>query len=165
MINSRVYVFQNLQDIATENTLVQKRSPVKVIDCQLKQVFDMRLMPTTKKDDPPNSPSGVRVNYAITEVNHRVFLYGGINAQNEVLECMDVFDAQTYKMHKVKYRLDYKPKGRQAAASIAVDKQTMLVIGGSFETGFCSLQPVPANDCVQIFDPDASTWRKLTVQD
>jgi hypothetical protein len=58
------------------------RSPVKVIDVKLQSVYDIKLMPTTKKDDPPNEPSTSRVHYAIAEINNRVFLYGGVNSEN-----------------------------------------------------------------------------------
>jgi len=39
-------------------------------------------------------------------MNNKVYLYGGLNAQNEVIESMEMFDACTYKMSVVKYRLD-----------------------------------------------------------
>ena len=45
-------------------------------------------------------------------MNNKVYLYGGLNDQNEVLENMEMFDAQTYKMSEVKYRLEVKAPGR-----------------------------------------------------
>ena len=50
-----------------------------VIDPKLKRVFNIRLLPTSKKDDPPNQPSTARINYTIVECNNRVFFYGGID--------------------------------------------------------------------------------------
>lgn len=44
---------------------------------------------------------------------------------------MELFDITTYQFNVVKIRGDYKPKGRQAHAAIAVDKFTMLVVGGT----------------------------------
>ena len=55
---------------------------VWVIDPALKRVFNMKLIPTTKKDDPPNHPSTSRINYAIAECNNRVYFYGGIDDKN-----------------------------------------------------------------------------------
>lgn len=45
-------------------------------------------------------------------MNNKIYLYGGISDQNEVLETMEVFDAQTYKMTEVKYRLEARAVGR-----------------------------------------------------
>jgi hypothetical protein len=52
---------------------------VWVLDPLLKRLFNLKLIPTTKKDDPPNQPSSARINYAICECNNRVFFYGGID--------------------------------------------------------------------------------------
>lgn len=82
---------------------------VWVVDPTLKRAFSIKLMPTTKKDDPPNRPSSARVNYSIAEVGNKVFFYGGIDEKNQVLSTMDVFDACTYKFSPVKYRGDFKP--------------------------------------------------------
>ena len=46
------------------------------------------------------------MNYSITHMQNKVYLYGGINDRNEVLENMEMFDAMTYKMSEVKYRLE-----------------------------------------------------------
>lgn len=81
---------------------------VWVIDPQLKRVFNIKLLPTTKKDDPPNKPSSARIQYAMAEVGNKVFFYGGIDDKNTVLGTMDVFDACTYRFAPVKYRGDVK---------------------------------------------------------
>ncbi len=75
----------------------------------MKHVFNIQLLPTSKKDDPPNHPSSCRLNYAIAEANNKVFFYGGVDDKNTVLGSMDVFDACTYKFSPVKYRGDFKP--------------------------------------------------------
>ena len=109
-------------------------------------MFNVRLLPTTKKDDPPNHPSSARLNYALAECGNRCYLYGGTDSTNKVLETMDVFDARTYKFAPVKYRGDWVPKGRQGAAAIAMDKFTLVVVGGSYEPGFVEVEPVPPQD-------------------
>lgn len=91
-------------------------------------------------------------------MNNKIYLYGGISDQNEVLETMEVFDAQTYKMSEVKYRLDARAAGRQGHAAIAVDKFNMLVIGGTKEVNLLDPPQMPARELVYSFDLEASTW-------
>jgi hypothetical protein len=57
-------------------------------------------------------PSTVRVNYSISNWKQKMYLYGGVDDQNKVISTMDEFDATTYKFQLVKYRGDFKPKGR-----------------------------------------------------
>ena len=30
-------------------------------------------------------------------MNNKIYLYGGINEKSEILDCMEIFDAVTYK--------------------------------------------------------------------
>ena len=69
IINNRVYVFSNLQPTTT----------VQVIDPLERLIVDLKLIPTTKKDEPPNHPSVCRLNYAIAEVANKVYFYGGVD--------------------------------------------------------------------------------------
>ena len=85
---------------------------MQVVDPALKRVFSMKLLPTTKKDDPPNRPSCARINYALAECGGRILMYGGLNEKSEVLATMDSFDACIYRFAPVKYRGDFTPKGR-----------------------------------------------------
>ncbi len=55
---------------------------VWVIDPLLKRVFNIKLLATTKKDDPPNHPSTSRINYAIVESNNKIYFYGGVDHKN-----------------------------------------------------------------------------------
>lgn len=66
-------------------------------------------------------PSTTRINYSISNFKHKVYLYGGLNDKSKIIETMDEFDATTYKFTQVKYRLDFKPKGRQAHCSVVID--------------------------------------------
>lgn len=59
-----------------------------------------------------NKITSARINYSISHMNNRVYLYGGLGDSNEVLTTMEVFDACTYQMKEVKYRLDTKAMGR-----------------------------------------------------
>ena len=52
------------------------------------------------------------MNYSITHMNNKVYLYGGLSDSNEVLTTMEAFDAMTYQMKEVKYRLETKAMGR-----------------------------------------------------
>lgn len=75
------------------------------------------------------------MNYSIATMQNKVYLYGGLNDKNEILENMEMFDAMQYKMSEVKYRLEQRVAGRQGHAAIAIDKYNMFVIGGTTETG------------------------------
>ena len=115
-----------------------------------------------KKDDPPNQPSSARINYAITECNNKVYFYGGLDEKNQILGSMDVFDACTYKFSTMKYRGDgFKPKGRQGASAIALNKYTIVFIGGSYENSLIEQEPVPANESVLIFDTESTYWKEI----
>ena len=100
---------------------------MKVVDPTIKRLFNIELI---GEDNRPSESA--RVNYSICASNNRVFMYGGINEKSQVLGTMDCFDACTYKFSPVKYRGDYTPKGRQAHCAIALDKYTMLILGGTF---------------------------------
>lgn len=89
-------------------------------------------MPLIGKD---NKVTHSRINYSITHMNNKVYLYGGLNEENEVLSSMEMFDACTCKMSEVKYRLETRAAPRQGHAAIAVDKFNMIVIGGTKEVG------------------------------
>lgn len=80
-INKRWYVFRNLDSTQT--------SPIQVIDPVLRRVFNLKLIPTSKKDDPLNQPTSARINYSIAECGGRVLMYGGLNEKSEVLASMD----------------------------------------------------------------------------
>lgn len=58
------------------------------------------------------APSVSRINYSLSSWKHKVYLYGGLDSNNKILESMDEFDASLYKFTPVKYRLDFKPVGR-----------------------------------------------------
>ena len=91
-------------------------------------------------------------------MNNKVYLYGGLNDQNEVLENMEMFDAQTYKMSEVKYRLEVKAPGRQGHAAIAVSKFNMIVIGGTTDSTLIDPPPIDPRHQIYSFDMEASTW-------
>ena len=42
-------------------------------------------------------PSTPRINYSICSYKNKVFLYGGLDENNQVLSTMDTFDTLTYK--------------------------------------------------------------------
>lgn len=59
-----------------------------------------------------NKIKTVRINYSIAHMDNKVYFYGGLNDKSEILECMEMFDAATYKMSEVKYRLEARAPGR-----------------------------------------------------
>jgi hypothetical protein len=77
---------------------------------------------------------------------------------------MDCFDACTYKFSPIKYRGDYTPKakGRQAHCAVALDKFTMVILGGSFSDNLIDPTPVSPEDSVLSHDMEANTWRLLS---
>ena len=54
---------------------------------------------------------------------------------------MELFDATTYKVNAVTYRGDHTAMGRQGHASIALDRFSMFIIGGTTDT--CLVDPTP----------------------
>ncbi len=56
--------------------------------------------------------TSARINYSIATMENKVYLYGGLNDKNDVLDSMEMFDATTYKMAEVKYRLEARVPGR-----------------------------------------------------
>ena len=79
-------------------------SPLKIIDIKESKIFAI--------NSGEFKPSTIRVNYSISNYRHKVYFYGGLDENNKILETMDEFDGTTYKFSLVKYRGDYKPKGR-----------------------------------------------------
>jgi hypothetical protein len=59
-----------------------------------------------------NKLSSTRINYSVSNYKNKVYLYGGIDESNKMLESMDDFDATTYKFSAIKYRGDIIPKAR-----------------------------------------------------
>ena len=115
VINNRLYIFANLSPEAAGRK--EGGCVVKIVDFNLKRMFGVEMF----MSKPENRPSTVRVNYSIANYKHKVYLYGGLNVENEILSTIDDFDATTYKFSHVKIRGDIKPKGRQAHCAIAID--------------------------------------------
>lgn len=57
-------------------------------------------------------PSATRVNYSIANFKNKIYIYGGMDEDNKMLQSMDEFDAMTYKFQNLKYRGGFTPKGR-----------------------------------------------------
>ena len=114
------------------------------------------------KSKPENRPSTARVNYSLANFKNKLYIYGGLDLDNKVLETVEEFDVTTYKFTHVKIRGDYKPKGRQAHAAIALDLYTMLIIGGSYQTSLVDPQPISdETGTVMSYDMDASTFHPI----
>ena len=116
IINDRMYLFQNIAP--------QTQQPVKIIDFSLRRVFPVQFLDF--------KPSTVRVNYSLSCFKFKVYFYGGLDENNQVLSTMDEFDASTYKFSLVKFRGDFKPKGRQGHCSVVVDQYNMFIFGGTY---------------------------------
>ena len=144
VLNNRLYLFQNL---STKNSRA-----IKVVDPDLRRIFQI---PLIGKD---NKVSHSRINYSITNMDNKVYIYGGLNDKSEVLSSMEMFDACTCKMSEVKYRLETKAAPRQGHAAIAVDKFNMIVIGGTQEVGLISPKQLAPEELVYSFDLEAQTW-------
>ena len=82
-----------------------------MVDPDFRRTFQIPLIPSNKAED-KNGFSQTRINYSIATMQNKVYLYGGLNERNQVLECMDCFDAATYKCGQVKYRLEARVAGR-----------------------------------------------------
>lgn len=44
-----------------------------------------------------HKPTTTRINYSIANFKNKVYLYGGLDENNKMLQTMDEFDAMTYK--------------------------------------------------------------------
>ena len=93
VLNNRFYVFQNVSP-------TNPRS-VRVVDPDLRRIFEIPLLGSSE-----NGVTTARINYSIAHMSNKVYLYGGLSDQNEVLESMEMFDAMTYKLTAHKYRLE-----------------------------------------------------------
>jgi hypothetical protein len=149
-----MYIFANLspdQAARQESSCV-----VKIVDFNLRRIFGIEMF----LSKPENRPQTVRVNYSLASFKHKAYLYGGLNSSLEVLDSVEEFDATTYKFSLVKQRGDFKPKGRQAHAAIALDQYSMLVVGGSYQVGLVDPAPIQeeTGSPLLIFDMDASTF-------
>ena len=83
LINDRLYVFSNLSP--------ENKAPVKVIDFTMSRMFPIH--------SPKHAPSVSRINYSLSQWKHKVYLYGGLDSSNKILESMDEFDASLYKFN------------------------------------------------------------------
>jgi len=149
MLNNRFYFSQNLSP--------SNSRAIKIIDPTLSRLFQMPLI------GEENKVSAARINCSIAHMNNRIYLYGGLSDTNEVLSSMEVFDACTYKMSEVKYRLDKRAVGRQGHAAVAVDKFNMLVIGGTTEATLLDPPQMEPKELIYSFDLEASTWHPKSV--
>lgn len=46
-----------------------------------------------------NKPSSTRVNYSVASYKNKVYLYGGMDWENKILDSLDEFDVTTYKFN------------------------------------------------------------------
>ena len=76
-----MYIFSNLS-----NTNI---SPLKIIDFNLNRMFHVNF--------PEHKPSCCRINYSISNYKNKVYLFGGLDENNKLIDSMDDFDATTYK--------------------------------------------------------------------
>ncbi len=72
-----------------------------------------------------------RINYSISCYKQKIFLFAGMDMENNLLNSMDEFEASLYKYQPVKYRGEYFPKARHGHTAVAIDQYTMLIIGGT----------------------------------
>jgi hypothetical protein len=129
------------------------------VDFGLKGIFPLDLFVSK----PENRPSTIRVNYSLALFKHKVYLYGGMNWDNHVLDTVEEFDASTYKFNLHKIRGEYKPaKGRQAHCAIAVDQYSMYIFGGTQQPLLIDPQPITdESGLVMIYDMDANTFQSV----
>ncbi len=144
LLQDRAYLFTNLSATA--------KSPLKILD------FERGTLHSISELD--NRPSTTRIGYSLAPWKNKVYIYGGIDEQNKVLECMDEFDAVTLKFTAIKYRGEGKlaPKGRHGHTAVVLDQYNMLVIGGSQSSFLIDADPIKGEQAVVNFDMDANTW-------
>lgn len=110
-----MYIFSNLSPEGASR--LGGNSIIKIVDFNLQRIFGVDLT----KSRPENKPSSTRVNFSVASYKNKVYFYGGMNLENKILDSLDEFDVTTYKFNLVKFRGDFKPKGRQAHCAFAID--------------------------------------------
>jgi Kelch motif len=103
-------------------------STIRVVDLNMNRIFGLDMT----KSRLENKPSTVRINYSITHHKNKVFIYGGIDQDNKILDSVEEFDVTTYKFNHPKIRGEFKPRGRQAHCAFAVDAYNIYIFGGSY---------------------------------
>jgi len=92
-INNRMYIFSNLSPEGASR--LGGSSIIKIVDLNLCRVFGVDLT----KSRTENKPSSTRVNFSLASYKNKVYLYGGMNLENKILDSLDEFDVTTYKFN------------------------------------------------------------------
>mmetsp|Transcript_8423 Transcript_8423/g.14101 ORF Transcript_8423/g.14101 Transcript_8423/m.14101 type:complete len:181 (+) Transcript_8423:512-1054(+) len=106
-------------------------------------------------------PLSLRVNYSLCSFKNKVYIYGGISEQSQVLATMEVFECANYKFNPVKYRGDHTPLARQGHSAHVLNQYSMLVLGGSYEQNLLTPPPLPENDMVWSYDLESGQWQRI----
>ncbi len=158
IINGRMYIFSNLSSEGASR--LGGNSIIKIVDLNLRRIFSVDL--TKSRNE--NKPSSTRVNYSMASFKNKVYLYGGMDQDSKILDSLDEFDVTTYKFNQVKFRGDFKPKGRQAHCAFAFDQYNMFVFGGTYQTNL--IDPAQISDetnQILNYDMDASTFASVSL--
>lgn len=89
VINDRFYLLQNLDPL--------NPNCVKIADPTLRMTFDVKLYGFSQE----NKPKYARINYSLAADRGKIYIYGGLSAENKVLDSMEVFDVTTYQFNEV----------------------------------------------------------------
>lgn len=101
-LNGRLYIMHNLAP--KDNTLPESaiKTPVRIMDFKMKRIFAVEYLNADstgnkrgeeKEVKEPILPQTIRINYSIATHKNKIFIYGGLNEKNEVLNSMETFEA------------------------------------------------------------------------
>lgn len=172
-IMGRLYIMHNLQPKDESLPKTSIKTPIRIMDFQLRRLLSVEFL----NDDSTGNKRGeadekkdtflpltIRINYSIANHKTKLFIYGGLNEKNQVLNSMEIFDACICKFQPVKYRGDSKPVARQGHSAVVLNRYSMLIIGGTYQDKLLSPTPVPENDQIWSYDMEAGTWNQVKIK-
>ena len=129
-VDGRLYVFHNIAPKDESMAKTSVKTPVRIMDFSKQKLF----IPQFLNDDSTGNkrgeedekkdtylPLAFRINYSLCAFKNRLFMYGGLNQNNEVLNTMESFDTAILKFQTQKFRGDLKPVGRQGHQAVVMN--------------------------------------------
>lgn len=101
-INGRLYIMHNLtpKDLTLPSTAI--KTPIRIMDFKMKRLFAVEFLNDDstgnkrgeeKEVKEPILPQSIRINYSIAHHKNKLYIYGGLNDKNQVLNSMETFEA------------------------------------------------------------------------
>ncbi|EAR84333.1 kelch motif protein (macronuclear) [Tetrahymena thermophila SB210] len=112
-VNNRVYFIQN--------SIPKELNHIYCADFDLKKLFPIKNIDT--------KPSTFRINYSATLFQFKIYMFGGLNENNQPTNAFDTFDISTYKWEKVLTQGKVPAPRHSHCAEIV--SEHLVIIGGT----------------------------------